>query len=1052
MPAIEAEAVVTYVGGHYPTAHLLSVSSGVTVVAWPNGILFGVGLMLIFFVLNFLGIRFLSEVNRWTVWWKLVIPTVTFLFLFAAFRGVNLGGYTGGFTPFGPASIFGATASTGIIFSHLGFRQALDFGGEARNPQRDIPLATILSVVIGMVVYTLIQVVFLGALRWHSAGVHPGDWAALTGSVWASGPLYHALQAAGIGALGAFGTVLLIDAGVSPSGTGWIYLGTAQRTNYGLSVDGYIPRAFQWMNRFRVPWISLIAALVVGCVFFIPAPSWYKLVGFITSCTVLTYVMGGVGLPVLRKHCPDLARPFRLRNARFWSPVGYLAAIMIVYWSGFATLTNVFAAVFVGLPLFTWFYAWKRGWMSRQVGAVLGALFLVVWILINHAGGWVLTATGAQVAGAWSFPLYDITFSAAVVAMCAAIWLLSNAEGREHVQRSLWLILLILVTFPLSYDGGFGPLPVSQQPLHFPVGTLLESVVALVIYDAAVASGFASEELQSIIRSGRGVIAPDPEEGPLADRVPGPGRRLAGRRDPERSPQRARAGPTTADAAPYIRAVGRGRAEIDHPLAATGWRRLLVEPRRPPGVAARPNAHWLVVATVCVGAFMGQLDASIVLVAVPNLQRAFLSSLPAVEWVSITYLLVLVAMVTAIGRFADMAGRKLLYIYGFLVFILGSALCGLAPTLLLLDLFRVLQAVGAAMLQANSVALIVQAMPDRELGRGIGVQGAAQALGLAMGPSVGGALIALGSWRLIFFVNVPVGIVGTALGWYLLPRSRDLTARVRFDWLGLGLFVPAVAGLMYALSFGDQVGWVSAPILATLAGAALLGAGFVIRERRIPSPMVDLALFARTQFTAGIASGLLSYLVLFGVLFVAPIYLEFAHHLDSQAAGLLLTPMPLALGVAAPVAGRLAERVGARPLTVGGMLCAALGLFLVALTPDTGARLIAELALTGIGLGAFTAPNNAAIMGSAPKTASGVASGLLNMTRGMGTTMGVAFTGLVFGLAAGASTARADHPAAAAHGFGAAIVFLAAMALAAAALAALRGDARLSAGPVAVDG
>ncbi len=492
-----------------------------------------------------------------------------------------------------------------------------------------------------------------------------------------------------------------------------------------------------------------------------------------------------------------------------------------------------------------------------------------------------------------------------------------------------------------------------------------------------------------------------------------------------------------------------GRGPLDHPLSATGWRRLLVEPRRPASIAARPNAHWLVVATVCVGAFMGQLDASIVLVAVPNLERAFHGTLPAVEWVSITYLLVLVAMVTAIGRFADMVGRKLLYIYGFLIFIAGSALCGLAPTLGLLDGFRVLQAVGAAMLQANSVALIVQAMPDHELGRGIGVQGAAQALGLALGPSVGGALIALGGWRLIFYVNVPAGIAGTLLGWYLLPRSRHLAARVRFDWAGLALFVPAVAGLMYALSFGDQVGWTDLRILGALVAAALLGAAFLVRERRVPAPMVNLALFARTQFTAGIASGLLSYLVLFGVLFVAPIYFEFAHHLDSRGAGLLLTPMPLALGVVAPFAGRLAERVGARPLTVGGMVLTAVGLGLIAITPGTGLRLILELALTGVGLGAFTPPNNAAIMGCAPKTESGVASGLLNMTRGLGTTMGVALTGLVFGLAAGAGTSNADHPGPARAGFVAAALFLAGTALVAAALAALRGRATLSRDPTA---
>ena len=159
--------------------------------------------------------------------------------------------------------------------------------------------------------------------------------------------------------------------------------------------------------------------------------------------------------------------------------------------------------------------------------------------------------------------------------------------------------------------------------------------------------------------------------------------------------------------------------------------RWLVEAPRPEWIRARPNAHILVVATVCIGAFMGQLDASIVTVAFPTLQRAFHASVASVTWVGLSYLVVLVAGVTAVGRLADMVGRKLLYTYGFVVFIIGSALCAAAPNLVTLDAFRVLQAAGAAMLQANSVAIIYLAMPREKLGRAIGVQGAAQALGLA---------------------------------------------------------------------------------------------------------------------------------------------------------------------------------------------------------------------------------------------------------------------------------------------------------------------------------
>jgi EmrB/QacA subfamily drug resistance transporter len=428
------------------------------------------------------------------------------------------------------------------------------------------------------------------------------------------------------------------------------------------------------------------------------------------------------------------------------------------------------------------------------------------------------------------------------------------------------------------------------------------------------------------------------------------------------------------------------------------WRRLLVETPRPSSIRANKNAPWFVVATVCVGAFMGQLDASIVALAFPTLQHDFHASLGAVTWVGLSYLLVLVASVAAMGRLADMVGRKLLYTYGFAVFIVGSALCGLAPSLLALDGFRVLQAIGAAMLQANSVAIIYLAVPRRSLGRAIGIQGAAQAVGLALGPAVGGLLLAAGGWRLLFLVNVPFGLVGMIAGLLLIPRSRDLAARVQFDWLGLLLFVPAVGAFMGALSLGKDVGWTSMALIGSLLIASLLAAGFVLRERRTPAPMLDTRLFHSVSFSAGVVSGLLSYLVMFGVLLVTPFFLERALHIGSGRTGLELAVMPVFLGLVAPFAGRLADKVGARPLTVTGMLIVAGTLGILALSRPGQGMLVAGLALVGIGLGLFIPSNNAAIMSSAPRQESGVASGVLNMTRGMGTALGLALTGLVYGL------------------------------------------------------
>jgi len=442
---------------------------------------------------------------------------------------------------------------------------------------------------------------------------------------------------------------------------------------------------------------------------------------------------------------------------------------------------------------------------------------------------------------------------------------------------------------------------------------------------------------------------------------------------------------------------------------------------------------------------MGQLDASVVTLAFPTLRHAFGASLASVQWVGQAYLLVLIGFLTAVGRYADMVGRKLLYTYGFVVFIVGSAACGLAPSLGALVAFRVVQGMGAAMLQANSVAIVAGAAPKNQLGRAIGIQGAAQALGLALGPAIGGLLISLGGWRLIFFINVPIGIAATVLAWLLIPRSRHLAERAAHDWMGLAIFVPAIAVLILSISYGNKAGWSSPGILAGLVGGTALLAAFVARERRARHPMLDLTLLARPAFSAGITTGLLSYMVLFGTLTVAPFLLEIAHHEGSGAAGAEMFLLPLGVGVAAPIAGRWSDRIGARPLTAGGMAAAGAALAVTAAFHDNLAAFLPLLAVTGLGIGTFTPPNNAAIMGAAPPHQSGMASGVLNMTRGLGTSIGLALAGLAYTAGAGAHS----HPSAAQAGAGYsdAAWLLAAAAIAAAVISAARGHAELNKDP-----
>ncbi len=434
-------------------------------------------------------------------------------------------------------------------------------------------------------------------------------------------------------------------------------------------------------------------------------------------------------------------------------------------------------------------------------------------------------------------------------------------------------------------------------------------------------------------------------------------------------------------------------------------RPLLTEPRRPSAIRESPRAPWFVVGTVCIGAFMGQLDVSIVTLALPRLGHDLHVAIGSVEWVALAYLLTLIATVATVGHYADAFGRKLLYAYGFAVFTLASVLCGLAPSLPVLIVARVLQAVGAAMLQANSIALITEALPRNLLSRGIGVQGAAQALGLALGPAVGGLLLALGGWRLIFFVNVPAGALGLVLGWLLLPRSRVKREIGQGDPVGALLLALGTGGPLAYLSLANRAGYGSGPLLGVLAVGVAAACAFVWHERRSPAPLIQLSTLRRPALSIGLTCGLVSYLVLFGSLFVIPYFLD-GRHVSSALAGLELAALPVALGVVAPIAGRLTGRLGARTLTAGGMAIVACGLALVAFEHATPG-LLGGLALAGVGLGAFTPPNNSSIMAAAPGGQTGLVGGILNMTRGTGTALGVAVAGAVY--TAAADTGGAGH-------------------------------------------
>jgi MFS family permease len=435
------------------------------------------------------------------------------------------------------------------------------------------------------------------------------------------------------------------------------------------------------------------------------------------------------------------------------------------------------------------------------------------------------------------------------------------------------------------------------------------------------------------------------------------------------------------------------------------------EPPRPTVIREHPLAPWLAVATVCFGAFMGQLDASVVTLAFPALQRQFGVALAGVQWVSLAYLLALVALLVPVGRWSDRYGRKLVYLYGFVLFTAASAGCGLAPTLGVLVGLRVVQAAGAAMLQANSVALVATSAPAGRRRAALGLQAAAQALGLALGPVAGGLLVASAGWRSIFFINVPVGAVAVAAGWFMLPRTRHRAARQGTDPLGLLLLAVAATATLVVISAVSGLGLPLPGFAVCTAVALLTGAGLVWWERRAAAPLVDVSMLAAAGTWPLLAGALCTYLVLFGPLVLIPQVLT-SHGGSVVHAGLLLSALPAGFGLAAVAGEKIlpARWPDGRRCPAGGLLASGCAAALAIPGPD---MVIATLlGLLGVGLGIYIPANNTAIMTAIPPRQAAAAGGMVNMARGLGTALGVAVVTLALHGAARLGQASAGPAAA----------------------------------------
>ncbi|HEY2551443.1 MAG TPA: APC family permease [Streptosporangiaceae bacterium] len=337
---IECFAVMQYLAFYW---HGLYSTSNQEVTGL--GFVISVILMAIFTAVNFLAMRLFNRVNVALTWWKIAIPILAIIFLATQFHGSNFNSH-GGFMPFGTKAMFAAIPGAGIVFAYLGFEQADQLAGEVRDPQRNLPRAIITAILLCTVIYILLQVVFLGALR-------PADlahgWGALKGNASMQlGPL--AFLATGVG-LGWLAVVLRIDAFISPSGTGLVYQTSTSRIGYGLARNRYYPQIFARVDKNGVPWISLILSFLLGLLFLLPFPSWSALVGLVTGASVLMYAGGPLSLGAFRGQVPDAVRPYRMPVAAILGPAAFAIASLIIYWSGFEVIWKLGIVMVIGYIL-----------------------------------------------------------------------------------------------------------------------------------------------------------------------------------------------------------------------------------------------------------------------------------------------------------------------------------------------------------------------------------------------------------------------------------------------------------------------------------------------------------------------------------------------------------------------------------------------------------------------------------------------------------------------------------------------------------------------------
>lgn len=409
--------------------------------------------------------------------------------------------------------------------------------------------------------------------------------------------------------------------------------------------------------------------------------------------------------------------------------------------------------------------------------------------------------------------------------------------------------------------------------------------------------------------------------------------------------------------------------------------------------------NWLIFFMVAIGIFMATLDGSIVNIALPSIMADLRVPLATIQWVTMIYLLTVTSLLLSFGRLSDIRGRRMVYSLGLCLFSFGSFFCGIAPSAHWLIGARFFQGLGAAMTMACTPALIVDTFPETERGRAIGMMGAVVASGLTAGPVLGGLLIYYFSWRSIFYINVPIGLLTAAGVFFLLKGSKaDITRQETFDWPGAVLLAILLGSLLMGITHAYDWGYFSLPTLSLIAISILAATCLIYVETRVKHPILSRSLFAIRLFSMPIIAAVILFVCLFALVFLMPFYLIHPGGYPVNVVGGIMACIFISLFVVSPFSGALYDRIGSRLLCTLAMAIISCSLFSLSTIPANASffSIIWRLSLAGIGTALFLPPNSAAAFSAVSPESRGVASATVAAARNLGMVLGVAIAGAIF--------------------------------------------------------